>query len=75
MQTEIQATQSARTQYRAAFKSMAAGGSWHLFQGCVGVILMRQEEGENRPILVADVQAKAEQTMVNALSIALRRAT
>lgn len=70
MQTEIQAINSARTQYRAAFKSMTLGGAWNVYQGAYGVLL--DVAGMNLPILVHDVQAKAEQTMVNALSIALR---
>ena len=72
MQTEIEAINSARTQYRAAYWSMAGSSArWHLCQGTAGVVLL--SEPCEQPKLVANVHAMTEQTMVNALSAALRR--
>lgn len=74
MNTEAQAIESARQQYRIAFRKMACGGKWNIYATRSGVSLDLDgcQFGE---ILVRDVQAMAEQTMVNALSAALRRGT
>ena len=74
-QTEAQAISSARTQYRAAFRTMAASGErFHILAGSAGVLLAAESAAIYRPMqrLVSDVHAMAEQTMVNALTVALR---
>lgn len=76
MITEEKAIASARTQYRAMFKTMAITGcAWNLHKGGSGAVLL--QEGATMdvplPIIVRNVHAMAEQTMVNALSIAIRR--
>jgi hypothetical protein len=63
---------SARTQYRACFKSMALGGRWHLYRipGTDRVALMSQHASwdiPTPPVFVADVQAMSEQTLVQKL--------
>lgn len=73
MQTKLNAINSARTQYRAAFKTMALGGDWHLYATRSGVTLDR--EGTHLVILVPHVQAMTEQTMVNSLSNRLSKGT
>lgn len=65
MQTESQAIASARTQYRASFKTMSRGANWDLCLGSCGVVLDRAFE--HQTILVRDVQCMAEETMVNKL--------
>lgn len=73
MQTEIQAIQSARQQYRAAFRHMAMpGANYCIVSGLVGVVLLSVEYVEEQEILVECVQAKSEETMINALTLALR---
>lgn len=69
-QTELQAIASARTQYRAAFISMARGGNWDLFLGSCGVVLDRAFA--HQCVLVRDVQCVTEDTMVIKLSAMLR---
>lgn len=74
MQTELDAINSARTQYRAAFKAMAFGGRWHVYRGSVGVILlMGADTTATLSILVSDVQGMTEEAMVNALSVNWRK--
>lgn len=72
-QTEAQACASARTQYKAAFTAMAAPGArYHLVAGLVGVWLTPAHDTRNHSVLVADVQAMAENTMITRLVQALR---
>jgi len=74
--TELDAIKSARTQYRAMFKSMATSGvAWNLHTGHTNVVLLRSDAHMDvpLPVIVSNVHAMAEQTMVNALSLALRR--
>jgi hypothetical protein len=76
MLTEEKAIASARTQYRAMFKSMAASGvAWHLHRGTHNVVLLREDAQMDvpLPVIVPNVHAMAEQTMINALSAAIRR--
>lgn len=72
---ELQAIKSARGQYQAMFRSMARGGVWNIHRGSTGnpVLLIEdaQIDGE-LPIIVRNVQTMGEQTMANALSVALR---
>lgn len=65
MQTELQAISSARTQYRANFKTMCMGANWDLCLGSCGVVLDRAFEHSN--ILVRDVQCMSEEIMVQKL--------
>lgn len=78
MQTEQQTIASARGQYRAMFRSMAASGAaWHIHQGSTGNPVLPIEGAPMDaplPIIVRNVHAMAEQTMVNALTAAIRRA-
>lgn len=77
MFTEQNAIASARTQYRAMFKNMAASGNkWNLHRGSASVVLLQDGASMDvdLPIIVPNVHAMAEQTMVNALSAAIRRA-
>lgn len=78
MQTEAQTIASARGQYRAMFRSMAASGAaWHIHKGGAGspVLLIEGAAMDvELPIIVRNVHAMAEQTMVNALTAAIRRA-
>lgn len=55
MQTKLNAINSARTQYRAAFKTMALGGDWNLYATKSGVTL--DQNGTHLVVLVAHVQA------------------
>lgn len=75
--TELQIIQSAKNQYRAMFKSMAASGApWNIHKGSQGPVLLiaGAHMDVDLPIIVSNVHAMAEQTMVNALSSAIRRA-
>lgn len=75
MTTEIQAIQSARQQFRAAFRQMAATGQrYDLTAGTCGPVLAPRGDLPGA-VLVADVQGMAEQTMVNALAAAWKRNT
>lgn len=74
--TEEKAIASARTQYRACFKSMSVSGvRWNLHRGSHNVVLLREDATMDVPleIIVSNVHAMAEQTMINALSAAVRR--
>lgn len=72
--TEAAAIASVRTQYRAAFRDMASSGEqWNLYATRSGATLDRA--GTHMVVLVADVQAKAEQTVINCLSARLRKGT
>lgn len=84
-QTELEALLSLRTQYRAAFKRMAANigaERFHVHAGSVGVVLMPHSTAPvpagapiyAAPVLVRDVQNLTEQQAVNALSAAIKRA-
>ena len=76
MLTEEKAIASARTQYRAMFKSMVTScAPWDIHRGASGaVLLMRGAPMDvELPVLVKNVHAMAEQTMVNALSVAWRK--
>jgi hypothetical protein len=58
------------------FKSMAASGvAWHLHRGTHNVVLLREDAQMDvpLPVIVPNVHAMAEQTMINALSAAIRR--
>lgn len=73
----MQMIDSARGQYRAFFKSMAAGGRWHLyrFPGTDRVCLMREDAAWDvpvPPVLVPDVQGMAEASMVQRIHDAVR---
>lgn len=76
MQTEEQAVASLRTQYAAAFKSMAADPyNWHVYQGPHGVILMRDTHAApsvGGPVLVPNVHCHSVDSAVQKLSDALR---
>lgn len=75
MLTELQATQSARIQYRAVFKSMAVSGMrWNFHKGSANVVLLREDATLDvpLPIILSDVQAMSEETMINKLCAALR---
>lgn len=76
MVTELQISQSARAQYRAAFKTMAAdpGRRWHLFAHRDGIVLLPSgdELMSRHYLVVQNVQAMTEETMINKLSIAYR---
>ena len=77
MFTEDKAIASARQGYRACFKRMAFGGhAWHLHRTGSGAALYRADAVFDvpLPIIVRNVHAMSEQTMVNALSAALRQA-
>lgn len=70
---------SAKTQYRALFKSMALGGRWHLyrFPATDRVCLMREDARWDvpvPPVLVPDVQGMAEARMVQRIHDAVRLA-
>lgn len=72
MLTQIDLIKSARGQYHAAFMQMARSTvAWHVYRSNTGVLIA--EGGENFRILVKNVHAMAEETMVNALSEKLRR--
>jgi hypothetical protein len=74
--TEEKAIAAARGQYRALFRDMAASGvAWNLHRGSHNVVLLRADAQMDvpLPVIVPDVHAMAEQTMINALSAALRR--
>jgi hypothetical protein len=79
MHTELGMIQGARIQYRNYYRTMAIGGRWHVYRAPVGETLsgvIVAPVGDMPPgsdILVSDVQAMTEQTMVNALSAAIRR--
>ena len=77
MFTEDKAIASARQGYRACFKRMATEGhSWHLYRTGSGAALYRDDAVFDvpLPIVVRNVHAMSEQTMINALTAALRRA-
>lgn len=68
---------SARTQYRAMFRSMAAGGRWHLHRipDTDRVCLMNQDarwDIPEPPVLVPDVQAMTEARLVQKIHDAVR---
>lgn len=67
MITSISAYKSARTQYRAAFKAMAADGIWHLYAGSSGVFIDRAG-CHDKEVLVHHVEAMTEDTLVVKLS-------
>jgi len=67
MSLPIGAENMARTAYRAMFKEMAMGGQWNLCQGLCNVVLLRDEETEDRPVLVHNVQAMCEERFINAV--------
>lgn len=77
--TEAGMIQGAKTQYRNYFRTMAIGGRWHLYRAPVGetlsgvIVAPSEDMARDAEILVHDVQGMAEQTMVNALSAAIRR--
>lgn len=64
-----------RTQYRGMFKQMACGGKWNVHRGTAGLVLLRDgaQMDVPLPVLVRNVHAMSEQTMVNAVSAALAR--
>lgn len=72
---ELKAIASARTQYQAMFKSMARGGQWNIHRGSAGPVLLiaGASMDVDLPIIVRNVHAMGEQTMVNALSLAIRK--
>lgn len=72
MKTESELITSARAQYRAAFRHMAAGGDWHLYASSCGVVL-DLAGAQSGALLVAHVQAMAENTLAVRLSAALRK--
>ena len=77
MFTEAKAIESARQGYRACFKRMATEGqAWHLHKTGSGAALFREDAKFDvpLPVIVRNVHAMSEQTMVNALTAALRRA-
>lgn len=67
MITSISACKSARTQHRAAFKSMAADGIWCLYATAYGVLLDRAG-CHDYGVLVHHVEAMTEDTLVVKLS-------
>ena len=73
MKTEIELTQMARGQYRAAFMQMARGGSYDLFFTPSGVTLDRAFEFPH--VAVRDVNYMTEDTMVLKLSAMIRSIT
>ena len=73
MKTEIELTQMARGQYRAAFMQMARGGSYDLFFTPSGVTLDRAFEFPH--VAVRDVNCMTEETMVLKLSAMIRSIT
>jgi len=73
MKTEIELTQMARGQYRAAFMQMARGGSYDLFFTPSGVTLDRAFEFPH--VAVRDVNCMTEDTMVLKLSAMIRSIT
>lgn len=76
MLTELNAINSARTQYRAMFASMArAGVPWNFHMGSCNVVLLQQGATMDveLPVILRNVHAMGEETMVNALSNALRK--
>lgn len=76
MFTETKAIESARQGYRACFRRMATEGkAWHLHRTGSGAALYRDDAVFDvpLPIIVRNVHAMSEQTMVNALTAALRR--
>lgn len=68
--TKIEAITSAKTQYRAAFRAMARGGKWNLSRLPDGLILDLAEY-QHGPVLVENVQAMTEQTLIIKLSNSL----
>ena len=68
--------EGARIQYRGLFRRMAADGMrWNLHNGSASVVLLREDATMDvpLPIILRDVQAMSEQTMVNRLHDALSR--
>lgn len=77
MITEQKLIESARWQYRAFFRVMAASGvTWNFHVGTQSVFL--SQHGATMevplPVLLTNIQAMTEETMVNRLSEAWRRA-
>lgn len=76
MLTEEKVIASARTQYRAMFKAMAASRTpWDIHKGASGAVLLMRGAPMDvaLPVLVKNAHAMSEQTMVNALSVAWRK--
>lgn len=73
MKTEVELTEMARGQYRAAFMQMARGGSYDLFFTPSGVTLDRAFTFPN--VAVRDVNCMTEQTMILKLSAIVRSIT
>lgn len=76
MFTELEACRSARFQYRAMFQSMARSNApWHFHKGSSNVVLLQDDGKKNEalPIILKNVQSMSEQTMINALVVAIRK--
>lgn len=76
MFTEEKLISSARTQYRTMFRAMAASGvNWNFHISTVGPVLLQQRAimDVHFPVLLKNVHAMAEQTMVNQIVFAFRR--
>lgn len=77
MITEQKLIESARGQYRAFFRDMAASGvTWNIHIGMLGPVLLQHGATMDvpLPVLLTNIQAMTEETMVNRLSEAWRRA-
>jgi hypothetical protein len=74
MQTELQAIDSLRTQFAAAFNAMARDPyNWHVYQGPHDVILIQEDVPKVEwPVLVRNVHGMSVDHAVQALSDALR---
>lgn len=68
--------QGARLQFRAQFRTMCLGGVWNIYRSAEtisGVVLSPIEDCPERAPLLENVQAMSEQTMINKLSLAIRK--
>lgn len=72
--------QGATIQYRNYFRTMAMGGSWHVYRAPDGetlsgvIVAPREDMPPSAPILVQDVQAMTEETMRVKLTNAVKSA-
>lgn len=77
MITEEKLLASARTQYRTMFKSMAFSGvNWNFHIGSAGPVLLQHGAKMDvpLPVLLTNIQAMQEETMINRLADAWRKA-
>ena len=78
MHTELGMIQGAKIQYRNYFRTMALGGKWAIYRApegetLSGVIVAPHEDMPGQTPFVDNIQCMGEETMVNALTNAIRR--